>query len=151
MSTSGQSHSLKFRRVVSITGYHSTVLPFTNMLDSFLIDTWQYSPIRAMHMNAFLYKTIHSWYHRLYVSFAYGGQYNHLVKGFRGLDPRGVLIAEWLSGMSTRQAMLLFAIATFKAIDDHCGYSLPFKFDPLQWFTGNDSDYHDIHRQVHTL
>ena len=92
------------------------------MLDSFLIDTWQYSPLRAMHMNAFLYRTIHSWYHRLYVPFAYGGQYDHLVKGF-GLDSHGPLITEWLSGVSTRQATLLFAIATFKTIDDHCGYS----------------------------
>ena len=74
-----------------------------------------------MHMNAFLYKTIHSWYDRLYVPFAYGGRYNHLVKGF-GLDSRGALIDEWLSGMSTRQATLLFAIATFKTIDDHLSH-----------------------------
>ena len=29
--------------------------------------------------------------------------------------------------------------------------TLPFKIDPLEWFTGNDSDYHDIHRQVHIV
>ena len=99
-----------------------------------------------MHMNTFLYKTFHSWHHRLYVPYSYGALYNHPAEGFF-LDSCGAVIAEWLSGMSLRQATLLFTIATFKTVDDHCGYSLP--FDPLQWFTGNNSDYHDIHHQVY--
>ena len=98
-------------------------------------------------MNTFLYKTFHSWHHRLYVPFSYGGQYNHPVEGFV-LDACGAVVAERFSGMSTRQAALLFTIATFKAVDDHCGYALP--FDPLQWITGNNTDYHDIHHQVYT-
>jgi len=121
-------------------------IPLAQLLFGFfLIDTWQYFLHRAMHMNTFLYKTFHSWHHRLYVPYSYGALYNHPAEGFI-LDSCGAVIAEWLSGMSLRQATLLFTIATFKTVDDHCGYSLP--FDPLQWFTGNSSDYHDIHHQV---
>jgi len=98
-----------------------------------------------MHMNTFLFKTIHSWHHRLYVPYAYGGGYNHPVEGLI-LDSCGAGISEWLTGMSLRQATLLFTIATFKTVDDHCGYSLP--FDPLQWFTSSNANYHDIHHQV---
>ncbi|KAF9644554.1 hypothetical protein BDM02DRAFT_3121708 [Thelephora ganbajun] len=109
------------------------------------VDTWQYFLHRGMHMNTFLYKTLHSWHHRLYVPYSYGAMYNHPVEGFL-LDICGAAVSEWLTGMSTRQATLLFTVATFKTVDDHCGYSLP--FDPLQWFTSNNSDYHDIHHQV---
>jgi sphinganine C4-monooxygenase len=119
--------------------------PFTNVLHSFIIDTWQYFLHRAMHMNTFLYKAFHSWHHRLYVPYSYGALYNHPVEGFV-LDSCGAVIAEWFTGMSVRQATLLFVVATFKTVDDHCGYSLP--FDPLQWFTSNNADYHDIHHQV---
>jgi len=96
-------------------------------------------------MNTFLFKTFHSWHHRLYVPYSYGALYNHPVEGLV-LDSCGAVISEWLTGMSLRQAALLFTIATFKTVDDHCGYSLP--FDPLQWFTSNNADYHDIHHQV---
>ena len=98
-----------------------------------------------MHTNTFLYKAIHSRHHRLYVPYSYGALYNHPLEGFL-LDSCGAVIAEWLAGMSVRQAALLFTVATLKTVDDHCGYSLP--FDPLQWLTGNNSDYHDIHHQV---
>jgi len=118
---------------------------FTNGLDSFFIDAWQYFLHRAMHTNAFLYKTFHSWHHRLHVPYSFGAMYNHPVEGFL-LDSCGAVLAEWITGMSVRQATLLFTVATFKAVDDHCGYSLP--FDPLQLFTGNNADYHDIHHQV---
>ncbi|KXN81519.1 Sphingolipid C4-hydroxylase SUR2 [Leucoagaricus sp. SymC.cos] len=111
----------------------------------FFIDTWQYFLHRAMHTNKFLYKSFHSWHHRLYVPYAFGSLYNHPVEGFL-LDTLGAALAEWLTGMSTRQAMVLFIVSTFKTVDDHCGYSLP--WDPLQMFSGNNADYHDIHHQV---
>jgi len=121
-------------------------IPLARLLSGFFfIDTWQYFLHRAMHTNTFLYKSFHSWHHRLYVPYSFGALYNHPVEGFF-LDSCGAVIAEWLMGMSVRQATLLFTIATFKTVDDHCGYSLP--FDPLQWFTSNNSDYHDIHHQV---
>jgi sphinganine C4-monooxygenase len=96
-------------------------------------------------MNKFLYKHFHSVHHRLYVPYAFGALYNHPVEGFF-LDSMGAVIAESLSGMTTRQAMLLFSISTCKTVDDHCGYRLP--FDPLQLFSQNNADYHDIHHQV---
>jgi len=98
-----------------------------------------------MHVNKFLYKQFHSWHHRLYVPYAFGSLYNHPVEGFL-LDTLGALLAEWATGMSTRQAMVLFTFSTLKTVDDHCGYSLP--WDPLQMLTGNNADYHDIHHQV---
>jgi sphinganine C4-monooxygenase len=117
-----------------------TITPITR----FFIDTWQYFLHRLMHVNKFLYKHFHSWHHRLYVPYAFGSLYNHPVEGFV-LDSLGALFAEVLTGMSTRQAMLLFTFSTFKTVDDHCGYNLP--FDPLQLF-GNNADYHDIHHQA---
>ena len=121
---------------------------FTNRLNSFFIDTWQYFLHRGMHMNRFLYRTLHSWHHRLHVPYSFGALYNHPIEGFI-LDSCGAVLAERAMGMSLRQATLLFTIATFKTVDDHCGYSLP--FDPLQWFTSNNADYHDIHHQVRPL
>lgn len=111
----------------------------------FIIDTWQYFLHRLMHVNKFLYKQFHSWHHRLYVPYAFGSLYNHPVEGFL-LDSLGAAVAESVTGMTTRQAMLLFCFSTFKTVDDHCGYNLP--FDPLQMITGNNADYHDIHHQV---
>jgi sphinganine C4-monooxygenase len=110
----------------------------------FFIDTWQYFLHRFMHMNKFMYKHFHSVHHRLYVPYAFGSLYNHPVEGFL-LDSMGAVIAESLSGMTTRQAMLLFSISTCKTVDDHCGYRLP--FDPFQLFSENYADYHDIHHQ----
>ncbi|KAF7370737.1 Sphingosine hydroxylase [Mycena sanguinolenta] len=110
----------------------------------FTIDTWQYFLHRSMHMNKFLYRHFHSWHHRLYVPYAFGALYNHPFEGFL-LDSLGAVIAESVSGMTTRQAALLFSIATLKTVDDHCGYRFP--FDPLQVMSSNNADYHDIHHQ----
>ncbi|KAJ8522721.1 hypothetical protein ONZ45_g704 [Pleurotus djamor] len=109
------------------------------------IDTWQYFLHRAMHVNTFLFRHFHSWHHRLYVPYAFGALYNHPVEGFL-LDSLGAALAEAATGMSTRQALVLFTLSTFKTVDDHCGYRLP--FDPLQMLTSNNADYHDIHHQL---
>lgn len=114
----------------------------------FIIDTWQYFLHRLMHVNKFLYKQFHSWHHRLYVPYAFGSLYNHPLEGFL-LDTLGAVIAEWAMGLSTRQAMLLFSVSSFKTVDDHCGYNFP--WDPLQMFTRNNADYHDIHHQVKSV
>lgn len=114
--------------------------------NSFFIDTWQYFLHRGMHMNTFMYKQFHSWHHRLNVPYAFGALYNHPVEGFL-LDTLGAALAEYVTGMTTRQAMLLFTVSTFKTVDDHCGYTLP--WDPLQFITKNNANYHDIHHQVH--
>lgn len=41
--------------------------------------------------------------------------------------------------------MVFFTGATFKTVDDHCGYALP--WDPLQHITSNNAGYHDVHHQ----
>jgi len=88
--------------------------------------------------------TFHSRHHRLYVPYAYGALYNHPLEGFV-LDTVGTALAFKLAGMSTRQGLCLFTGATFKTVDDHCGYALP--FDPLQLITSNNAGYHDVHHQ----
>ncbi|KAI0636125.1 fatty acid hydroxylase superfamily-domain-containing protein, partial [Trametes polyzona] len=115
------------------------------LLGIFIIDTWQYFLHRTVHMNGFLYRHFHSVHHRLYVPYAYGALYNHPLEGFF-IDTFGALLAERIGHLSTREAMLLFGASTLKTVDDHCGYSLP--WDPLQWFSGNNADYHDIHHQA---
>ena len=110
-----------------------------------VLDTWQYFLHRAMHINKFLYKHLHSVHHRLYVPYAFGALYNHPIEGFL-LDTLGALLSESLAGLSVRQATFFFVVSTCKTVDDHCGYNLP--FDPLQMFSGNTADYHDIHHQT---
>lgn len=109
-----------------------------------VIDTWQYFLHRLMHTSRWCYRTFHIRHHRLQAPYAYGGLYNHPLEGFVG-DTFGTGLAYFLSGMSTRQAMLLFTLATIKTIDDYCGYDIP--WDPFQRLTGNNAHYHDIHHQ----
>lgn len=75
--------------------------------------------------------------------YAFGALYNHPLEGFI-LDTLGSVLAESGAGMTTRQAMLFFALSTWKTVDDHCGFALP--WDPVQHLFGNNADYHDIHR-----
>src|ERR1700742_1588979 len=102
------------------------------------MDTWQYILHRLLHTIPFLYRHIHSWHHRLYVPFAYGALYNHPIEGML-LDLIGGLVAMVLSGMTVRQSILLFGIATAKTIHDHSGWSFP--FDPMQFMFKNNADY----------
>ncbi|KDE02752.1 hypothetical protein MVLG_06720 [Microbotryum lychnidis-dioicae p1A1 Lamole] len=112
---------------------------------AFVLDGWQYVWHRYFHTNKFLYRHVHSIHHRLYVPYAFGALYNHPLEGFL-LDSLGALIAENVVGLTTRQAILFFALSTAKTVDDHCGYSLP--FDPFQLFFANNADYHDLHHQI---
>ncbi|KAF2665290.1 hypothetical protein BT63DRAFT_60735 [Microthyrium microscopicum] len=109
-----------------------------------IVDTWQYFLHRAMHMNQYLYTTLHSRHHRLYVPYAYGALYNHPIEGFL-LDTVGTVFAYLVTGLSARQCIIFFTLATAKTVDDHCGYALP--WDPLQHLSGNNAAYHDIHHQ----
>lgn len=76
--------------------------------------------------------------------YAYGALYNHPLEGFL-LDTLGASIAYKIAGMNTRQGMVFFTASTFKTVDDHCGYALP--WDPLQHITSNNAGYHDVHHQ----
>jgi sphinganine C4-monooxygenase len=118
------------------------VIQFTVAI--FMVDTWQYFLHRAMHMNKFLYTTLHSRHHRLYVPYAFGALYNHPLEGFM-LDTLGTGIAYLTTGMTVRQGMWFFTCSTIKTVDDHCGYAFP--WDPLQHVTSNNASYHDIHHQ----
>ncbi|THV00510.1 hypothetical protein K435DRAFT_657037, partial [Dendrothele bispora CBS 962.96] len=118
------------------------IIPTVQLLMAmFIIDTRQYFLHRFMHVNKWFYKHFHSWHHRLYVPYAFGALYNHPLEGF-ALDSPGT---EYLTGMTTPQALVLFTVSTFKTVDGHCDYKLP--FDPLQLMSGNNADYHDIHHQ----
>lgn len=110
----------------------------------FIVDTWQYFLHRGMHMNKWLYTTLHSRHHRLYVPYAFGALYNHPVEGFV-LDTLGAGLAYLATGMTTRQGMWFFTCSTIKTVDDHCGYAFP--WDPLQHITSNNAAYHDVHHQ----
>jgi sphinganine C4-monooxygenase len=110
----------------------------------FIVDTWQYFLHRSMHMNKWLYTTLHSRHHRLYVPYAFGALYNHPVEGFL-LDTLGTGLAYLATGMTTRQGMWFFTCSTIKTVDDHCGYAFP--WDPMQHITSNNAAYHDVHHQ----
>lgn len=124
--------------------YHVGVPFFQFFIAICWIDTWQYFLHRAMHMNKWLYTTLHIRHHKLYVPYAYGALYNHPVEGF-ALDTLGAGLAYLATGMTIRQGLVLFTCATIKTVDDHCGYAFP--WDPLQHFTSNNAAYHDIHHQ----
>ncbi|GJN88605.1 hypothetical protein Rhopal_001571-T1 [Rhodotorula paludigena] len=112
---------------------------------AFILDGWQYMMHRSAHQVTFLYRTVHSWHHRLYVPYAFGALYNHPLEGFM-LDTVGTAIAHEIAGLSIRQDVLFFTISTLKTVDDHCGFAFP--WDPFQHLFGNNADYHDIHHQV---
>lgn len=82
-------------------------------------------------MNTYLYKAFHSYHHRLYVPYAFGALYNHPLEGttascfivhqpiiFLGFlfDSLGAVAAEMVSGMTTRQAALLFGVSALKTV-----------------------------------
>jgi sphinganine C4-monooxygenase len=120
-------------------------IPFLQFTAAILmVDTWQYFIHRAMHMNKWLYTTLHSRHHRLYVPYAYGALYNHPGEGFL-LDTLGTGLAYLVTGMTVRQGLCFFTAATIKTVDDHCGYAFP--WDPLQHVTSNNAAYHDVHHQ----
>jgi len=121
------------------------LIPFLQYtLAAFIVDTWQYLLHRAMHMSPYLYRTLHSRHHRLYVPYAFGALYNHPLEGFL-LDSVGSAIAFKLSRMDVRQGMWFFTLTTFKTVNDHSGYRLP--WNPVHWVTDNNANYHDIHHQ----
>jgi sphinganine C4-monooxygenase len=121
-------------------------IPAIQFVSAMLIfDTWQYFLHRIMHTNQFLYRYVHSWHHRLYVPYAFGALYNHPIEGCI-IDTIGLCLADMLTRTTTRQATVMFLLLTVKNVDHHCGYNFP--FDPLQFFTANNTDFHDIHHQT---
>ena len=139
--------SLRFQtwELLSAKAIYWGLIPVVQfMVAIFIVDTWQYFLHRAMHMNKWLYTTLHSRHHRLYVPYAFGALYNHPLEGFM-LDTLGTGLAYLVTGMSIRQGMWFFTCSTIKTVDDHCGYAFP--WDPLQHVTSNNAVYHDVHHQ----
>ncbi|KAF8518885.1 fatty acid hydroxylase superfamily-domain-containing protein [Gautieria morchelliformis] len=121
------------------------IIPIAQFIMAFLIlDTYQYFLHRTFHEVQFFYKHFHSMHHRLYVPFAFGALYGHPVEGAI-LDGFGAGISLTLAGMTVRQGILLFAFATYKTVDDHCGYYFP--WHPVHMLFGNNAEYHDVHHQ----
>ncbi|GBB83332.1 hypothetical protein RclHR1_10060005 [Rhizophagus clarus] len=137
-----------YQNIIIETSYWYLV-PLSRFLFAMVfLDTWQYFMHRFFHQNKFLYKHIHSLHHRLHAPYAFGALYNHPIEGFV-MDSVGAGLAFKLSGMTTIGGMIFFGFATFKTVDDHCGYDLP--FNPIQKIFGNNSAYHDIHHQVYGI
>lgn len=111
----------------------------------FVLDTWQYFMHRLFHESRYLYRTFHSWHHRLLVPYTFGALYNHPVEGFL-MDSVGGALSFALTGMSPRNAIFFFSLATIKTVDDHCGIYTP--YNPFHLIFRNNSAYHDVHHQV---
>ncbi|KAF8522446.1 sphingosine hydroxylase [Hysterangium stoloniferum] len=126
-------------------GLYWWAIPITQFIIALLIlDTYQYFLHRMFHEVKFFYKHFHSVHHRLYVPYAFGALYGHPFEGAI-LDGLGATLAHTLAGLSDRQGILLFAFATYKTVDDHCGYYFP--WHPIHMLFGNNAEYHDIHHQ----
>ncbi|CAH6721297.1 sphingolipid C4-hydroxylase Sur2p [[Candida] jaroonii] len=120
-------------------------IPLLRIIIAFaIIDTWQYTLHRYMHMNRWMYNRFHSRHHRLQVPYAYGALYNDPVEGFL-LDTCGTGLSAIIMGLTARESLFLYSFSTMKTIDDHCGYRFP--YDPFQMIFPNNSVYHDIHHQ----
>ena len=140
LTTTFESWELLAAKII----YHG-IVPFIQFAIAIvMVDSWQYFLHRGMHMNKFLYTTLHSRHHRLYVPYAFGALYNHPVEGFL-LDILGAGVAYLATGMTVRQGACFFTCSTIKTVDDHCGYAFP--WDPLQHITTNNAAYHDVHHQ----
>lgn len=126
------------------TIYYFVEPAFRITLAFLIIDTWQFFLHRYMHLNKFLYRHLHSVHHRLYVPYAFGALYNSILEGFL-LDTLGTGMAHLVTGLSSREAIILYTFSTMKTVDDHCGYALP--WDPFQIIFPNNAIYHDIHHQ----
>lgn len=123
------------------------MIPWAQLwLGCFVMDAWQYMLHRLMHEVRFLYRTLHSHHHRLYVPYAFGALYNHPLEGLL-LDTLSAALAQEAARMNLRISMVFFAVSTFKTVCDHCGYAFPWYYNPLHLFFPNSAAYHDVHHQ----
>jgi sterol desaturase/sphingolipid hydroxylase (fatty acid hydroxylase superfamily) len=106
---------------------------------------------RWMHLNRYLYRTIHSVHHQLTVPYAFGALYNHPIEGFL-MDTLGGAIPSLILNMHPWTSTIFYCIATLKTVDDHCGYAWP--MSPFKIFNGffgllgaggNGAEFHDLH------
>ncbi|TPX36145.1 hypothetical protein SmJEL517_g01671 [Synchytrium microbalum] len=112
------------------------------VIAALLLDTYQYWMHRWMHLNRYLYRTIHSVHHELTAPYAFGALYNHPLEGLL-MDTVGGAVPSILLDMHPWTSTIFFTVATLKTVDDHCGYTLP--WDPFQAMFPNNAAYHDLH------
>ncbi|KAJ3098316.1 hypothetical protein HDU97_004127 [Phlyctochytrium planicorne] len=112
------------------------------MVATVILDTYQYWMHRWAHKVPFLYRNFHSVHHRLTAPYAYGALYNHPVEGFL-MDTIGGAIPSLLLDMHPWTSCIFYSIATFKTVDDHCGFAWP--YSPFKLLGDNDAAYHDVH------
>ncbi|KAL0935774.1 Sphingolipid C4-hydroxylase SUR2 [Colletotrichum truncatum] len=123
-------------------------LGLRQLIAFFLFDTWAYWVHYFEHMIPFLYRRIHSVHHYNYIPYSYAASYNHPIEGFFN-DILGSYLSSRLVGLSDREAMVFFATASVKAVDDHASLELP--WNPLNlwgYIFGNGMVHHNIHHQV---
>ncbi|KAL8283019.1 hypothetical protein RB597_010420 [Gaeumannomyces tritici] len=114
----------------------------------FVFDTWAYWVHYFEHVIPFLYRRIHSVHHYNYIPYSYAASYNHPIEGFFN-DILGSYLSSRFVGLSDREAMVFFATASVKAVDDHASLELP--WNPINlwgWIFGNGMVHHNIHHQV---
>lgn len=111
----------------------------------FFADTWQYFYHRLVHISPWLYTNFHSVHHKNFVPYAFGAFYSNMLEAFL-VDVISTFFALSIAGLTTRQAMWFVTLSVLKAVDDHCGYAIP--WDPFQWLTPQNALYHDIHHQA---
>jgi sphinganine C4-monooxygenase len=111
----------------------------------FIMDAWQYWIHRAVHVNTWLYKHIHSVHHQLLITYAYGALYNNPIEAIL-LDTCGAGVAMFASGMTCRLATAFFAFSTIKTVVDHSNYRFP--LNPLHDVFPNSAAYHDVHHDI---
>jgi sphinganine C4-monooxygenase len=111
----------------------------------FVMDAWQYWIHRAMHVNTFLYKHIHSTHHRLVMPYAMGALYNHPAEALL-LDTLGAGVSMYAAGLSCRLATVFFTVSTMKTVFDHSGYRWP--LNPIHDLFPNSAAFHDVHHDL---
>uniref|UniRef100_A0A7S0RXB2 Fatty acid hydroxylase domain-containing protein n=1 Tax=Chlamydomonas leiostraca TaxID=1034604 RepID=A0A7S0RXB2_9CHLO len=111
----------------------------------FIMDAWQYWIHRAVHVNTWLYKHIHSVHHQLLITYAYGALYNNPIEAIL-LDTCGAGVAMYVSGMTCKMATAFFAFSTIKTVVDHSNYRFP--LNPLHDLFPNSAAYHDVHHDI---
>lgn len=110
-----------------------------------IFDTWEYFMHRWMHVNAWLYRNVHSVHHELIDNRPYAALYNHPLEGFL-MDTLGSVAAAVLSGATPVEFALFGTVATAKTVHDHVG-GAPLRFDPFLLFP-NNTNFHAVHHKA---
>jgi sphinganine C4-monooxygenase len=83
---------------------------------------------------------VHAQHHQLYVPYAYGAAYASIWESIF-LDAMAYMFANWVSGVTTREAIIFSVLSTIKTNHDHCGYVFP--GDPFVLINPNGPRFHE--------